>query len=108
MSGDCSTGWPSAIITAITGEAVTGSEWLSRDAEQYLPLLMIQKCHFTFTNAGFWICSVCSIKLPAGNGATVFPKTYLFLILSGDDDPVGNYGKGVEQVHGWLKESGLL
>lgn len=35
------------------------------------------------------------------------PKELPILILSGEEDPVGNYGKGVRQVYGWLKESGI-
>jgi len=28
------------------------------------------------------------------------------LLISGKDDPVGDYGKGVEKVYHWLKEAG--
>ena len=29
------------------------------------------------------------------------------LMISGDMDPVGNYGKGVRTVHGWLRDAGI-
>lgn len=90
------------------GEAVTGSEWLSRDAEQYLPFADDPKCHFTFTNAGFRDLFRLLHQVTGRQWSDRVPKDLPVLILSGDDDPVGNYGKGVEQVHGWLKESGLL
>ena len=29
------------------------------------------------------------------------------LLVSGSMDPVGNYGEGVKEVYGWMKEAGL-
>ena len=89
------------------GEVVTGVEWLSRDAAQYLPFANDPKCHFTFTNAGFRDLFRLLHRISGKQWSNRVPKELPILILSGEEDPVGNYGKGVRQVYGWLKKSGI-
>ena len=89
------------------GEVVTGVEWLSRDAAQYLPFANDPKCHFTFTNAGFRDLFRLLHRVSGKQWSNRVPKELPILILSGEEDPVGNYGKGVRQVYGWLKKSGI-
>lgn len=87
--------------------AVTGHEWLSRDTEVYLPFADDPYSGFVFTNAGFRDLFHLLDTVTGRKWSNKIPKNLPIILLSGDEDPVGQYGKGVKQVYGWLKESGV-
>lgn len=86
---------------------VTGHEWLSRDAEVYIPFADDPYSGFVFTNAGFrdLFRLLDAVTGPKWSGRV--PKDLPVILLSGGEDPVGQYGKGARQVYGWLKDSGV-
>ncbi|MCI9413774.1 MAG: alpha/beta hydrolase [Clostridiales bacterium] len=89
------------------GEVVTGNEWLSRDDTNYRPFAKDPKCHFLFTNAGFRDLFTLLHKVSGRQWSDRVPKELPLIVLSGDMDPVGGFGKGVRQVYDWLKASGM-
>lgn len=81
-------------------------EWLSRDKENIAKYANDKFCTFSFTVSAMHdlikLISVC-------NKAEWFkeiPSTLPIFIISGSDDPVGNYGKGVKEVYDRLISAG--
>lgn len=89
------------------GEVVTGHEWLSRDGEAYKPFEQDKRCNFIFTNAGFRDMSRLLNCVSGRKWSEKVPKDLPVILLSGEMDPVGNYGKGVREVYGLLKAAGV-
>lgn len=87
-------------------EGETAFDWLSTDKEQVKKYLDDDFCGFLFTAAGyrdlFTILTVVSGK----SWYERMPKDLPLLVISGEDDPVGNYGKGIKQVYNDLKLAG--
>lgn len=86
---------------------VTGHEWLSRDADAYRQYAGDPYSGFVFTNAGFRDLFRLLDTVTGRKWSGRVPKDLPIILLSGDQDPVGDYGKGVRQVYGWLKKSGV-
>lgn len=82
----------------------TDYDWVTRDEEIVDRYNEDAYCNFIFTASGF----VDLVKLLGKVSDPVWPylvpKDLPILIASGDADPVGNYGKGVEKVYRSLKE----
>ena len=84
----------------------TAFDWLTTDAAIVDKYIKDKYCGFLFTAAGYkdlfsilhkvsgkdWYDGICS-NLP-------------ILITSGEDDPVGTYGKGVKEIYNGLTQSG--
>ena len=87
-------------------EGETPFDWLSTDKAQVKKYIDDEFCGFLFTAAGykdlFTILTVVSGK----DWYQRMPKALPLLIISGEDDPVGNYGKGIKQVYNDLKNAG--
>lgn len=80
--------------------------WLSRDRSIGDAYEADEKCNFIFTAAGFRdlfnLVSRCNFR-------SCFPKTpqsLPIMLISGDQDPVGGYGKGVRRVYEQYKKAG--
>ncbi len=84
----------------------TPFDWLSRDYEEVDKYIADPLCGFLFTAPGygdlFGVLSYVSSK-EWFNGLS---KELPVLIISGDMDPVGEYGKGVRKVEEMLKAEG--
>lgn len=87
--------------------AVTGHEWLSRDLAVYAPYANDPRANFVFTNAGFRDLFHLLDSVTGRKWSDRVPKDLPVILLSGTMDPVGQYGKGVRQVYGWLKDAGV-
>lgn len=89
-------------------EAVVGFEWLSRDEDTFLAYAADPKAGFLYTNAGFRdlfrLLKSCSNKAWARR----LPVHLPIFFCAGEEDPVGQYGKGVRKVHDWVKKAGCL
>ncbi len=85
----------------------TGLEWLSRDQSVYLPFANDKKCNFIFTNAGFRDLFRLLRNVTGRKWSHHIPKELPILILSGNMDPVGQYGEGPKKVDAWLREAGV-
>lgn len=85
----------------------TPFDWLSRDearVEQYMedPL-----CGFVFTVNGFRTLFELISRLHRSENLDRMPKKLPVLLISGDADPVGDYGKGVYKAYNSLRTAGL-
>lgn len=81
-------------------------DWLTKDKTIIEKYANDKYCTFSFTVSAMHdlitLNSVCNKK----NWYKEISKTLPILLISGEDDPVGNYGKGVTQVFNDLKNSG--
>ena len=80
--------------------------WLTRDRAVVDMFGADEKCNFIFTAAGFRDLFALADRC---NRRACFRKTphdLPLLLVAGDQDPVGNYGKGVRQVAARYKAAG--
>ncbi|MBR2868108.1 MAG: lysophospholipase [Clostridia bacterium] len=88
-------------------EGKTAFDWLTTDENQVEKYIADDYCGYLFTAAGykdlFTILTVVSGK----DWFERMPKNLPLLVISGEDDPVGNYGKGIKQVYNDLKLAGV-
>ena len=83
----------------------TPFDWLSRREDVVDAYIKDPLCGFPFTAQGFYDMFTGLQEVQAKNWPSRVPDKPIFL-YAGDADPVGNYGKGVAQVAGWLTASG--
>lgn len=84
----------------------TGFEWLSANEENVKKYVADPKCGFLFSAAGYRdLFSV--LKSVSGNDwYKEVPAHLPIYLIAGEEDPVGNYGKGVREVYEKLKATG--
>lgn len=87
---------------------LTKSDWLSRDPNAVAKYIADPLSGFLFTAAGLTDTSrlVCEVTTP--KWAYSLNKATPLLILSGDADPVGDYGKGVLKIKSLVDAAGVL
>lgn len=85
----------------------TPYDWICTDKEIVAAYAKDPKCTFMFTVNGFHelLCTLQEVSSP--NWAARLKTETPVYLFSGDMDPVGDYGKGVEQVFQWIKEAGV-
>ncbi|MEG1983714.1 MAG: alpha/beta hydrolase [Oscillospiraceae bacterium] len=85
----------------------TPLDWLSKDRESVKRYIEDEKCGFLFTLAGyndlFHLLGTISKK----EWADGIRKDLPIFIVSGKEDPVGNYGRGVSEVRDVLRAKGI-
>jgi alpha-beta hydrolase superfamily lysophospholipase len=92
------------------GERVDGAPnvgaWLTRDAETVKGRPYDDRTNFIFTLSGyadlFKMLTLCNSKAHYA----ALPKDMRIFIMSGADDPVGNFGKGVKTVYDAMVSAG--
>ena len=85
----------------------THNDWLTKDEKIVEWYSNEPKCSFIFTLNGFYnLFSVLDDVCDKNNIAKV-RKDLPVLFMAGQDDPVGNYGKGVTKVYNTFKEVGI-
>ena len=82
-------------------------DWLSRNEENVRRYIEDPLCGFTFTINGFQTLFHLIWNLHDEKRLQEMPKRLPVLFLSGEDDPVGNYGQGVKQVYQSFLRAGL-
>ena len=85
----------------------TAFDWLSRDEERVDRYLADPDCGFPFTVNGFGALFTLVSRLYSPENLKAIPKKLPVLMISGDADPVGDYGKGVRKAYDSLKTAGL-
>ena len=85
----------------------TGHEWLSRDPDSYAGVDDDPATSFVFTNAGFRDLFQLLYSVTGKKWSEKIPKDLPIIFLSGDMDPVGQFGKGVRKVYELVKASGV-
>lgn len=85
----------------------TPYDWLSRNEDNVRKYIKDPMCGFVFTVNGFQTLFKLIYNLHNQEKLRKMPKNLPVFFLSGQDDPVGNYGKAVEQVYRSFKEIGM-
>jgi len=88
-------------------DAKTPFDWLSRDADKVKEYVEDPLCGFVCTSRFF--CDLLDGVQMANDRhrAQNLPADLPMLIISGSEDPVGKFGKGVGKVHALYQECGL-
>lgn len=85
----------------------TNWDWLSRDEERVAQYMADPGCGFTFTVNGFGALFGLIARLYKEENLKRIPKQLPVFMVSGTDDPVGDYGKGVKRAYDSLMAAGL-
>ena len=85
----------------------TPFDWLSRDKERVATYIADPLCGFTFTVNGFSTLFELIARLHIQENLERITKELHVLFISGDADPVGDYGKGVSMAYESLQSVGL-
>lgn len=85
----------------------THCDWLTKNDEIVKTYVREPKCTFTFTLNGYYnLFSVIGANIDSNNLAKM-PKELPVLITSGEDDPVGNFGKDPKAVYEIFNSLGM-
>lgn len=87
-------------------EGRTKFDWLSRVPEEVDKYIADPMCGFLFSAKGFGDLSHLLVYANSAAWYQAMPLSLPVCFISGDKDPVGAYGKGVESVYHKLKNSG--
>lgn len=87
-------------------EKRTNFDWLSRDEKEVDKYIEDELCGFCFTTNGFKNLFTVLKSVSQKSWYNNVRKDLPILLISGDGDPVGDYGKGVTQVYNDLKKTG--
>lgn len=85
----------------------TAFDWLSRDRERVDRYIADPMCGFTFTVNGFGALFELVLRLYSPENLAAVPRELPVFMVSGDADPVGDYGKGVRRAYDSLVAVGL-
>lgn len=85
----------------------TKFDWLTRDEEIVDRYVNDPACTFTFTLNGFYTLLDTLQYIERPENIAKIPAGLPTLILSGSEDPVGNYGKAVKTVYDNIKNAGV-
>ena len=88
-------------------DAVTGKEWVTSDPDVLAAYTADPKCSFPFTVSGYHDLMEVLTLVNRKQWFTSLPLNLPVYLIAGEEDPVGDYGKGVRLVADRLKESGL-
>lgn len=83
----------------------TPFDWLTSDSEEVDKYIADPYCGFIFTTSGYRDLMTLIAAISKKEWYTSVPTRLPIFIISGDADPVGNYGKGIEEVYNKLIDS---
>lgn len=81
------------------------SSWLTRDEEVVKRYLADPLCGFPFTVSGYRQLFEAIKEVNTEEWIEKVDKSLPILLISGEEDPVGGYGKGPRAVYEWLEEA---
>lgn len=81
----------------------TSVDWLTKDAECVKRYIADPLCGFAFTVNGFATIFELTFRIGKKENLEKIPKDLPVYMLSGTDDPVGQYGEAVRKVYDSLK-----
>ena len=84
----------------------TKFDWLSRDEKEVQKYIDDKNCGFVFTVNGFKTLFSLLKEISGKVWYNTVPTDLQILMISGDKDPVGEYGKGVTEVYKTLRKTG--
>lgn len=85
----------------------TSKDWLTRDEAIVDAYLMNPLCGFTFTVNGFGTLFELISRIQKKENLQKIPKELPVFLISGDADPVGDYGRGVKASYESLEAVGM-
>lgn len=85
----------------------TDKDWLTKDGTIVDAYLADERCTFRFTVNGYYNLFVSIEDACSRETMEKMPKDLPVLFMSGAEDPVGDFGKGVEQVRRQFEAAGL-
>jgi alpha-beta hydrolase superfamily lysophospholipase len=88
-------------------EARTPNDWLSRDEGNVDRYNADSKCGFIFTVNGFETIFELAARARDRENLEKIPAELPVLLLSGAEDPVGDYGEGVRRLEALLAAAGM-
>lgn len=88
-------------------EVRSKNDWITRDRERVEKYDADPQCTFLFTDRAAYDFANLVDDVSGMQWARRMPGDKPYLLVSGSMDPVGNYGEGVKEVYGWMKEAGL-
>ena len=84
-------------------EKRTAFDWLSTDTAQVDKYIADKYCGYLFTAAGYKDLFTILTRVSGKDWFEAVNPALPLLIIAGEDDPVGAYGKGIKQVYNDLK-----
>lgn len=87
--------------------ARTDKDWLTKDEQIVDAYRADKRCSFVFTLNGYYNLFVSIEDASKKENLRRMPKDLPILFVSGAEDPVGGFGKGVEQVRKDFQEAGM-
>ncbi|MGD9559630.1 MAG: alpha/beta fold hydrolase [Oscillospiraceae bacterium] len=85
----------------------TRFDWVSSDEAVSAAYALDPLCNFRFTANGFHELFSALHEVSSPAWAVGVRKDMPVLMIQGDADPVGDYGRGTEKVRGWLRGAGV-
>lgn len=85
----------------------TPSDWLTRNEDEVDAYRNHKYCQFTFTLNGYRTLFDVISYVQKKEHIHKIPRELPILFVSGDEDPVGAYGKGVKAVAGTYRKAGV-
>lgn len=85
----------------------TSFDWLCTDESVVDAYVKDKLCGFIFTVNGFRTLFTLLDRLNQEENINAMPKTLPIHFISGDMDPVGNYGKGVRKAYADFEKAGM-
>lgn len=89
------------------GSPGTESDWLSRDREKVTSYMEDPYCQFRFTCSAYRDFFDTMLLLKSRKQLQKMPLTLPVLMMSGEEDPVGDYGKGIRSLFRRYQKLGL-
>lgn len=87
-------------------DAKTGYEWVTKDPEKFDAYVHDPFCMYLFTLSGYRDLMSALGAVSQKDWASKLNKELPYLLVSGQEDPVGDYGKGVQTVYDRMKAAG--
>lgn len=85
----------------------TPSDWLSRDKKEVDAYRAHEFCQFKFTLNGYRTLFEVISYIQKKENVRKLPRWLPVLFLAGDEDPVGDYGRGVKEVARVYQRAGI-
>ncbi|WP_313090680.1 alpha/beta fold hydrolase [Chryseobacterium flavum] len=83
------------------------TSWLSVNPENRKKFEQDELCGIPFTHNAFYTLFTIYKKATTRKWASSIPKSFPFLLVSGQNDPIGDFGKGVMHTVNYLKADGF-
>lgn len=87
--------------------ARTSRDWITKDEVLVDRCLADERCTFRFTVNGYYNLFMSIERASKESNLKKMPKNLPVLFVAGGDDPVGDFGKGVEQVKEMFEAVGM-